>query len=235
MSDSPKTPRSKHETFSIRLNKNRWSQTCKTCGKATNRTMDDECVDCHLSSNLPSRVSDVPWVWAVDFGRVWRTPTLKRDSETIEIAGAVVNGRFEIRDDGQTLRLLLKNRHYEVPLTMEALDSLAQRTGITMGKWLVWRARADIDDAWKLIAKGCFEHTLGADAKVSTASEASSEVRHVICVYTRNYLDVEDVKRVRGLLRDMGFAERLCYKPDIYTYLNIYSGTTKLSPCRYRE
>jgi hypothetical protein len=81
---------------------------------------------------------------------------------------------------------------------------------------------------------GSFDEVLGSSAKVSTAAKDPPEKPHVICVYTRNYLDLDDVKRVRGTMRNLGFTEPLCYKPDLYTYLNIYTGTTKVSPCRYR-
>ena len=224
----------KHEKLS--RPRSSYALTCKTCGKETNRTMDHECVDCYLSSHLPSKVSDDPWVWALGFRPTPTSEHEEPDPETISLGRAIINGKVETVSDGQVLRIWLdENNHHDVPLTTGALDSLAQRTRIRLGKWLVYRSRSEIDKAWKLIAKSVFDKALGSSAKVSTAAEASSERRHVICVYTRNYLNLEDVGRVRRLLGDMGFTEPLCYKPDIYTYLNIYSGTTKLSPCRYRE
>ncbi len=209
--------------------------TCKTCGKEVNRALDSECVNCYIGSHLPSKVHDDPWVWAIDFRRIPSPRREKPDPETVAIGCAIINGKCEVSGNKQSIRMMLDDKHYDIPFTAEALDSLARRTGILGGKWLVYRPHADIDDAWKLVAKAVFDRTLGAGAKVSTINEPLSKRRHVICVYTRNYLDLEDVRRVRGLLREMGFTEALCYKPDIYTYLNIYSGTTKLSPCRYRE
>ena len=46
---------------------------------------------------------------------------------------------------------------------------------------------------------------------------------HLICVYTENYTDIEDVIRVERELRSLGISEVLFYKPDIYTHLNIYA------------
>ena len=46
---------------------------------------------------------------------------------------------------------------------------------------------------------------------------------HVICVYTEDYTDAEDVMRVERELRSLGITEVLFYKPDIYTHLNIYA------------
>ena len=209
--------------------------TCETCGKATGQRMGGQCVGCYLTSNLPSTVEDEPWVWADSFELpVHFRKRTQPDEETIALSRAVLDCRSEVSEDGKSLWLLLENDRYEVPLTAEAIDKLALRTGILVGKWLVYRPREEIDSAWLGIARATFNKTLGRGAKVSTSEENKAK-RHVICIYTRNYLDLEDVKRVRGLLRDMGFTEPLCYKPDIYTYLDIYSGTTKLSPCRYRE
>lgn len=209
--------------------------TCETCGKPTSRRINSQCVDCYLASNLPSAVDyeEEPWVWANNTQSPKPRKHVKLDEETERLGRAIVEESFELSDDGSSLFLILKSGRYEVPLTVESIDALASRSGILVGKWLVYRHREKIDDAWLTIARATFDRTLGRGAKVSTREKDNK--RHVICVYTSNYLDLEDVKRVRGLLRNMGFAEQLCYKPDIYTYLNVYSGTTQLSPCRYRE
>ena len=210
--------------------------SCKTCSKPTNRKIDSQCVECYLNSNLPSSVSyeEEPWVWANDFEPAILSGKRPRpDEETIDLGRAIVGRRFEQSKDGKSLRLVLDKGRFEVPLTVEAIDSLALRTRLLNGKWLVYRPREQIDEAWLSIAKATFDKTLGNGAKVSTREQDNR--RHVICVYTDNYLDLEDVKRVRELLREMGFTDRLCYKPDIYTYLDIYSGTTRMSPCRYQE
>ena len=100
-------------------------------------------------------------------------------------------------------------------------------------KWLIYRNTSEINTAWETIAKSTINGELGTSAKVSTAMKKSK--RHVICVYTENYIDFEDVMRVQKKLEQLGFTERLCYKPDIYTYLGIYYRATHLSPCRYKE
>ena len=201
--------------------------------------MNEECVDCYLKSHLPTAVKDEPWVWAHNFA----PPSFllgkgKPDQGTATLRKAIVEGSFEVSSDGRSISLQLEEgRRYELPLTVETLDQLALRTRMLVGKWLIYRPRNEIDKAWLVVAKATFDKTLGRGAKVSTVSSVAEnrEGSHVICVYTRNYLDLEDVDRVRSLLRKRGFVEPLCYKPDIYTYLNIYYGTTKIQPCRYRE
>ncbi len=67
-------------------------------------------------------------------------------------------------------------------------------------------------------------------AKVSTkwGHAARGGDNYVIVVYTPNYLDVEDVFRVREVLRDRcGVESVLYYKPDLYTKKRIYADTAR--------
>ena len=65
--------------------------------------------------------------------------------------------------------------------------------------------------------------------QVATAHESDHGLKHrtagthLICVYTDNYADEDEVMRVEKELRSLGITGTLCYKPDIYTYLNIYA------------
>ena len=45
---------------------------------------------------------------------------------------------------------------------------------------------------------------------------------HLICVYTDNYADTDEVMRVERQLRSLGITGVLNYKPDIYTHFDIY-------------
>ena len=47
---------------------------------------------------------------------------------------------------------------------------------------------------------------------------------HVMCVYTKDFTDQDDVMRVERGLRELGITGVLRYKPDIYTHFNIYHG-----------
>ncbi len=115
--------------------------TCETCGKATRQRMDGQCVECYLTTSLPSKVEDEPWVWADSF----ELPNLSRkrtkpDEETLALGRAVLDHRSEVSKDGKSLSLILEQGRYEVPLTVDAIDELALRTGILGGKWLVYRS-----------------------------------------------------------------------------------------------
>jgi hypothetical protein len=149
-----------------------------------------------------------------------------------ELAAAIMSEGILVDRDKQILKIETKRASLSVPITVKHVDQLAQRSGILVGKWLIHRIDSEIDLAWKKIAENVWHGHLGISAKSSTALKKSR--RYVMCVYTENYLDLLDVKRVRKKLRNLGFSEELCYKPDIYSYLGIYYKTTELSPCRYK-
>lgn len=121
----------------------------------------------------------------------------------------------------------------EHPLSVENIDRIAEDHGIKVGKWLVFRRPTAVDATWEKIAEAVIEGRLGRSAKVASANARGTTDDHVICVYTPDYRDEKDIDRVRQELHSLGITETLYYKPDIYTYLNIYRGRTDISPSRY--
>ena len=100
------------------------------------------------------------------------------------------------------------------------------------GKWMLFCNKAVVDDVWAAIASAMATHQLGLSAKVSprkvedTASRDRAD-EHVACIYTADYTDDADVARVALAIAQAVrpyWVGTLRYKPDIYTYLGIYSG-----------
>lgn len=150
-----------------------------------------------------------------------------------ELAFIITSQKIHMMNkDKNAVMIPVKDKMLSVPLTLESIDNLAEKAGVLVGKWLIYRSQPEIDSVWKIVAEATWNGKLGKSAKVSTLKHRKSQF--VICIYTHNYLDFEDVERVRDELRVLGFNKKLCYKPDIYTYLEIYYKTTPLSPCRYR-
>lgn len=103
------------------------------------------------------------------------------------------------------------------------IDRIARKTGLLSGKWLIFIQREYADELWNKIEKLADEGKIWS-AKVSTLVHPwASRRMHVVCIYTENYLDEQDVMRVRENLKEIGVESRLTYKPDIYTVLGIYS------------
>lgn len=77
---------------------------------------------------------------------------------------------------------------------------------------------------WRMVVKGTILNRLGPLAKVATDQGNSTE--RLICVYTRDFRDTDDVLRVLKELVTMGIVRSekcIYYKSDAYTYLHLYS------------
>lgn len=67
---------------------------------------------------------------------------------------------------------------------------------IKSGKWLVFSDNKDQDSNWQKIKRATQDGLLGVGAKAATSKlnlNVSSADEKVICVYTYNWLDVDDV------------------------------------------
>jgi Domain of unknown function (DUF1917) len=85
------------------------------------------------------------------------------------------------------------------------------------GKWLVFVYLADVDRWWGTISRAVRAGRLGPSAKVATAvpSPLSTNPRvRLICVYTSDWHDKDDVRRVLRGLRELGISWGLSYKTD---------------------
>jgi hypothetical protein len=90
-------------------------------------------------------------------------------------------------------------------------------SGDMTGKWCIFVPRDNVDAAWDKI-KDALERNQLLCAKVSTVlpSMAHGNI-HVICVYTDNWANAQDLTYVRDVLRTLGFEEELGYKRDVDT------------------
>ena len=72
------------------------------------------------------------------------------------------------------------------------------------GKWLVFVKSEHIDEFWLKIRDAVRDGQLGSSAKCSTAmpNPNATSSSHVICVYTHDAKDSQDVRRVRAGIYD---------------------------------
>ena len=81
-----------------------------------------------------------------------------------------------------------------------------------------------VNDVWRAVAEATIGNGLGSAAKVAT--DGGDGGMRLICVYTNDSNDKEDVKRVVRELDAMGLVDNkkgIYYKADVYTYLDIFS------------
>ncbi|KAJ7357824.1 hypothetical protein OS493_022634 [Desmophyllum pertusum] len=117
-------------------------------------------------------------------------------------------------------------------ITADFVRDLAEKYAYKSGKWLIYSKSARIDAIWKSVATAVVSGRLGTAAKVST--RYPKESTHVICVYTEDFTNEEQVRAVEKGLKEVGVTAQMLYKPDIYTTLGIYRNNRwRLKPTIY--
>lgn len=108
------------------------------------------------------------------------------------------------------------------------------RSTLQSGKWLVFVDAGDVDEVWAKIKRATEEGRLGDRSKVAAAKpnpNAPDPNERVICVYTHDWTDEEDVRRIREELRGLGITGKIPYKTDEDTLRGRYRvrGHTRIS------
>lgn len=94
---------------------------------------------------------------------------------------------------------------------------------INGGKWLIFCNEYTINKTWDLIKIAQDNGLLGNVCKTSTKKNSSKNNNSfVICIYTYDFNDKDDILRVRENLKLLGFNNVLKYKRDIETKKGIY-------------
>ncbi|KAF2661741.1 DUF1917-domain-containing protein, partial [Lophiostoma macrostomum CBS 122681] len=180
---------------------------------------------------LTTTIELCPWIWAANphpRGRD-RSGRAKVQEELIpkgtELLHQSLEKRAEIRTKnshlvkGSVTRLL----NQESESLKSSIAKLAEESNILSGKWMLFPKLEDVTRVWKLIVDGTINNRLGSGSKVATEQDGKPE--RLICVYTKDFRDTDDVLRVLKELVTMGLVNPgrgIYYKSDAYTYLDIY-------------
>ncbi|KAK4161124.1 hypothetical protein QBC43DRAFT_244120 [Cladorrhinum sp. PSN259] len=120
---------------------------------------------------------------------------------------------------------------------------LAKSHDVKAGKWMLLPPLPSVDETWSKVCHAVDSDLLGPQAKVSTSGITPKDPLRLICVYTSDFTDLQDVKRVLFRLRDLGLVNKdmwrgipIAYKCDAYTHLSIYSKNIYgINPSVYRS
>ena len=110
----------------------------------------------------------------------------------------------------------------------QSIVRLAQKTNVISGKWMLFPSSAYVDNVWRKVVTATSEGMLGCSAKVAT-DDGSGKPR-LICIYTEDFSNKEDVKRVLRQLEELRLVKSgqeeqgIFYKCDAYTHLDIMNG-----------
>lgn len=195
----------------------------------------NESVANFLSRLPPSKTSELvvgPWIWAYgpslnavkagDVPSFLRKGTeLLRDYEETESTLRAAHDKSGAKTTGPlTRKLNIQRRELETNIL-----TAARECDVTAGKWMFFPSASHVDSVWKTIVTAVDKGDLGGCVKVATDS-GSGQTR-LICVYTHDFGDKEDVKRVLEALVEMelvdGEGRPIYYKCDAYTHLDITS------------
>lgn len=197
----------------------------KTNGPATRSTsesIDDFLTRLPVASIASAQVG--PWLWVHNVEPP-KQPTKKDITESIDSFVAcgkqlLASFRPSDRDDAQDGKSADLNKDLEHEILLAAID-----TGVTNGQWMLFTDPPKLQRNWSLVARATADGKLGPTSKVATSSSARGPT--LICVYTEDFADTEDVQRVLKMLVELGLCLRkgrpIYYKCDAYTYLNIGS------------
>ncbi|KAL4779817.1 hypothetical protein BJX76DRAFT_361429 [Aspergillus varians] len=128
------------------------------------------------------------------------------------------------RQGGSAIELARKVKPLERELEKH-IFMLARETNCVTGKWMMFITADRVDSYWRAVADATMKGHLGIAAKVAT-NDGEGRTR-LLAVYTRDYEDREDVKRVLRKLVELNLVKRggrpIYYKRDALTYLDIMS------------
>jgi hypothetical protein len=173
-------------------------------------------------------------------------------SNTAEFASrgpALLEQSLQIRNEIQAQSALRANTttsqllNQESRLLQQRIADLAAETKVLTGKvspkapaqlnqakislqWMLFPELPDLSRIWRLAVDGVINNRLGPTAKV--APDDGADRARLICIYTKDFRDKEDILRVLQELVSLGFAgagKSIYYKSDAYTHLDI-SGKT---------
>ena len=106
------------------------------------------------------------------------------------------------------------------------------------GKWLIFVSLDQLEVLWAKIKHSTEEGKLGSSSKVATAKQnpnAADSSKKVICVYTYDWTDKQDVMRIRLELRELGVTLKIPYKADEDTYAGKYTKKGNKRISKYYE
>jgi len=106
------------------------------------------------------------------------------------------------------------------------------------GKWLIFVGAHNALRIWNKIKIATEEGRLGSMSKIAIAknsAEFSKSKTRVVCVYTYDWRDEKDARRVREELRRLGIIRKIPYKTDEDTELGVYQNTNVGKVSKYYE
>ncbi|KAK6436563.1 hypothetical protein LTR95_007241 [Oleoguttula sp. CCFEE 5521] len=189
-----------------------------------------------LPVESPATASVGPWLWvgSPQYPRHWLKVHERQDHEGFMDATSSLFVNFASRrvqiekaNPGKAQAQITRKLGPDKDALESGLLKAAVTFRETFGKWMLFPGPSDLPRVWRLIAEATAAGELGPTSKVSTWEAANDKKGTLICVYTYDFTDLEDVRRVLDKLVELGLVtpklKTIYYKCDAYTYLDLGS------------
>lgn len=93
--------------------------------------------------------------------------------------------------------------------------ALAHMQHIRSGKWMLFPEPGDVNEVWEVVVRATINNQLGSAAKVAPRMQETPNKARLICIYTSDFMDKDDIGRVLCKLKDLGLV-RVNGRPIYY-------------------
>lgn len=111
----------------------------------------------------------------------------------------------------RTKAIATREINKERGLAVTQILDLAHHLHVRCGKWMFFPEPSYVDDVWEVIARATAANELGVAAKVAPMPpdyEGRAASARLVCVYTRDFRDKDDIARVLNRLRELELVKR---------------------------
>lgn len=184
----------------------------------------------------PATAAYGPWLWVGSpfYNRSWKAQDARHDLQAMmdQTAQLLVDfaeqrSKIEKQNPGKPPATITRKLGPYRDVLEENILSTAVKTGMTIGKWMLFPLARDLPRVWRTVAEATAAGKLGPMSKVATYEPDNATKGTLICVYTYNFADFDDVKRVLHELAELnlvgGQLRTIFYKCDAYTHLKLFS------------
>ncbi|KAB8346308.1 hypothetical protein FH972_023352 [Carpinus fangiana] len=180
----------------------------------------NETIDIFLKRLPPSTALNIgPWIWMPNP----RSPPKAQepDNDAFIDAGDRLLANFLAENGGKAPTG--RGVKAKVQKLESELKQTAKRYNVASGKWMLFPSEGQVDRVWKTVCDAMLRSNLGNMAKVATKDETKDG--RLVCIYTYDFENEADVKRVCTQLKLLGLIpdKGIYYKADAWTLLDLGS------------
>nr|OQO27183.1 hypothetical protein B0A51_04443 [Rachicladosporium sp. CCFEE 5018] len=189
-----------------------------------------------LPVESPATASVGPWLWvgSPQYPRHWLKSDERQDHDAFMDTAQSLFADFATRrvqieqaNPGKAVAQITRKLGPDKDVLERRLLQASITFGETSGKWMLFPGPSELPRVWRCIAEATARGKLGPTSKVGTWEPGNDKKGTLICVYTYDFTDLDDVRRVLDKLVDLGLVipklKTIYYKCDAYTYLNLGS------------